>query len=706
MILVRVMLFLVVLVLVTTSVGRLGSASVPAHIGNNEKETVVSCVNEETRGGEVTGGCGGADAAEEVVNDGGNDAEVVNDKSPRLILVTAITNTAHANFARLVRTCKYYGVNVTDVGNGETWQGHMQKFLWYRTFVRGVHAALPPGTTIDEEPYVMMSDAHDVVCNNGPESVVSAMQSHFKNAKVVFSGELTQFPRNDSLWPLYIRLWEESPNPAAQLSWFKFLNAGAYMGKPSHLMECLFSSDPLMDFQPPGGDDQAYLAQLFLQVHKKCNWEIDFGQKIFGSTAHSYLGNDIVLLRHEAFHAEVLRLGAGLTSEYRYLGYHDGHVEGGAENHATSSKRWFNSSHLEMKLVTQRPFHMHGPGIEAMNHLEYYANFFASNDGWSPERQRQAALEVETHGEQGVYVKRFKTNFHLSQQNLVPLRHPDIDNICLSIVDIDHDPDATAMINDTGVSDEDGGECVDAMLEALANQNLDGISTLNVVIVSHRTSFAERVREKVISRFSGVNRTVHVSTVMDQLKAILHCDHEDKTTFIKVDSVSVLTNPNSLQWLLSHNVPMVAPMLTIPGVNHSKPWSANFWLNDTRPIQNVQTEFRPAVGDEKIKSGAWRHMWAVRALQHTYVIREFPLRELAKMTRKVESDENYVDIIVRHHKDWFDFEISRRVRETSTMRMSIFLDNTIQFGHLTQNCPTYKLRDWNEWGEPVQPDEL
>ena len=53
---------------------------------------------------------------------------------------------------------------------------------------------MPRGTTIDDEPYIMMSDAHDVICNNGPESVFAAMDTHYKDARVVFSPDLYQFP--------------------------------------------------------------------------------------------------------------------------------------------------------------------------------------------------------------------------------------------------------------------------------------------------------------------------------------------------------------------------------------------------------------------------------------------------------------------------------------------------------------------------------
>eukprot|EP01104_Vermistella_antarctica_P016438 TRINITY_DN5592_c0_g1_i2.p1 TRINITY_DN5592_c0_g1~~TRINITY_DN5592_c0_g1_i2.p1 ORF type:complete len:705 (+),score=115.56 TRINITY_DN5592_c0_g1_i2:261-2375(+) len=671
---------------------------------SQQNEVVISCDGGQG-GGHLDGG------SDSCIGHGHNHENVKSQedakKIPRLVMATAATTLDHTGLDRLVRTCGYYGVNVSVIGVTETYKNNYAKTKWFRKFVRGFHAAIPPGTPIEDEPYIMLTDGYDVICNNGPESVHEMMTTVYKDTKVVFSTEMVQYPPNKTLVDAYNHLLKESTDPYAKITPFKYLNAGGLIGKPSHLVECLFPVEPVVSLNDDMNHfcDQGYAAQAFFHEdrYKSCDMVFDYGQRIFGTTAGNWLGFQESsvpqwVLRHKEYLAEC---GKGTTTRRTLMTLPQGGPtsddylcsEHGGESHvnrSTSIEKWHEVSHIAMGLARTRPFHVHGPGTIPKFMLEQANNFLEANEGWNPKRQAERALAIERDGVQQTYMRQYLENYRRDSKptDRIPtdkVNHPFSEGICISIVDVKYDPWKEEMQAGYEIDPADE-RSIEEMMEALNAQNLDGITRLSIIIVTHRQELYRKVLQYLHNGQLTNGRIFDINTVTDQKDAIDHCVNTAKRmAYVKVDSVSVLENPNTIQWLLSRRLPMVAPLLNVKAhLGAEGEFRTNFFFNDTRSYNTVPHEYRYAAGEERITQSDWRHVWAVRVVLHTYILRGDALTKLGSKTRwescTVEGFE-HKDSIRKYKTKKFDYEISRRVHES--VKESLYLDNTIDFGHLT-----------------------
>eukprot|EP01104_Vermistella_antarctica_P009913 TRINITY_DN2603_c0_g1_i2.p1 TRINITY_DN2603_c0_g1~~TRINITY_DN2603_c0_g1_i2.p1 ORF type:complete len:175 (+),score=18.62 TRINITY_DN2603_c0_g1_i2:181-705(+) len=152
-------------------------------------------------------------------------------------------------------------------------------------------------------------------------------------------------------------------------------------------------------------------------------------------------------------------------------------------------------------------------------------------------------------------------------------------------------------------------------------------------------------------------------------------------------------SPHTISWLMSRNVPMIAPLLYVDRTAELWFEHSNFWLNDTRPFNTTHVR-QYAHGELHIQQNLWRHMWNVRVVKYCYFIRGSTLQRLVlhgphfgpndkykRSTRKgFEESDHIIDLGV----EFFDSQISSRVREMRSIKESLFLDNTVDFGHRIQ----------------------
>jgi hypothetical protein len=165
-------------------------------------------------------------------------------------IYTYCTDKGNSNFQQLSSNLK---IEILPELLPWTWDFYPKSLSVYETL-----------KTINGETIAMVIDAYDVWAVNGAtnEKLLNSIVNNFDLDKITFNAEKNCWPRAD--------LASQYPHVDSQ---WKYLNAGAYVGKAKNIVNALENLLPVIK----NGDDQlefskAYVNNLFnIEIDYKCN---------------------------------------------------------------------------------------------------------------------------------------------------------------------------------------------------------------------------------------------------------------------------------------------------------------------------------------------------------------------------------------------------------------------------------------------------
>ena len=181
--------------------------------------------------------------------------------TPRLHVVTIVTDTQNVNLQRLLTGAAFHGIRV-DVLISKQAFGPLHGWGPRLRVLKNYLSTLPGGDV------VMFVDGYDVLIDGTADEVLSRFDATLKDkGKILFSGE-------NACWPDAGMAAQYPPNPSP----YKYLNGGTYIATAHTLRTML---DRHMDFNSPSFDaidDQREWTRVYL---KTGDIQLDSGNAIF-----------------------------------------------------------------------------------------------------------------------------------------------------------------------------------------------------------------------------------------------------------------------------------------------------------------------------------------------------------------------------------------------------------------------------------------